>query len=126
MIIIEKDIREFHEKFEINYDGPPRTLDLDLADFRIKFMMEEIKEYVLAHENNDMEGMLDALVDLIYVAAGTAHLHGFPLSTAWTRVHYANMQKIRGSRETSKRNSPYDVVKPEGWQPPNLKDLVNA
>jgi predicted HAD superfamily Cof-like phosphohydrolase len=118
------DIRDFHKRFDIEYRGEPRTLEKDMADFRISFMMEEIKEYVMAHDADDLEGMMDALLDLIYVAAGTAHLHGFKMTEGWYRVHEANMKKIRGTAESSKRNSPYDVVKPEGWQPPVLKDLL--
>jgi predicted HAD superfamily Cof-like phosphohydrolase len=118
------DIQDFHFKFKIEYEGKPRTLDKDLANFRIDFMMEEIKEYVIAHESGDLEGMMDALIDLIYVAAGTAHMHGFDMQEGWNRVHAANMQKVKGTQEISKRNSPYDVVKPKDWTPPDLSDLV--
>ena len=124
MFEIMDDIKEFHRMFEITYYGVPRTLDKDMADFRISFMMEEVKEYIMAHETGDLEGMMDALIDLIYVAAGTAYLHGFNMPEGWARVHEANMNKIKGTAENSKRNSPYDVVKPEGWVPPDLSDLV--
>lgn len=119
------DIREFHERFELTYDGPPRDLPSDLSSFRQTFLAEEVEEYAIAEEVHDREMMLDALVDLVYVALGTAYLHGFDFAEAWRRVHEANMQKIRAERPSdSKRGSVYDVVKPEGWQAPNLKDLI--
>jgi len=68
---------------------------------------------------------LDALVDLAYVVLGTAFMHGFDFNEAWRRVHAANMQKVRAtSPDVSKRNSSLDVVKPEGWTPPDLSDLT--
>ena len=132
------DIKDFHEKFELVYDGKPRALPKDLDRFRIDFLKEEFSEYTFSHENaqilqkckeeiyfDHLELCLDGLVDMVYVILGTAYLHGFDFDEAWKRVHQANMKKVRavGPGE-SKRNSTYDVIKPPDWQPPYLKDLV--
>lgn len=129
-----KDIAEFHVKYGLEYGDEPRDLPHELEVFRIKFMAEELGEYVKAHHadaDTDEEkrkrraDKLDALVDLVYVALGTAYLHGFDFDEAWRRVHEANMKKVRVERaEDSKRGSTFDVVKPAGWEPPNLEDLV--
>jgi predicted HAD superfamily Cof-like phosphohydrolase len=113
------DIKAFHEKFELAYEGPPRWLPGMLSEFRSRFLEEEILEYRTALT---LEGKFDALVDLVYVAIGTAHLHGFPFDEAWRRVHKANMSKVRGASE---RSASYDVVKPPNFVPPDLTDLVN-
>jgi predicted HAD superfamily Cof-like phosphohydrolase len=113
-----QDIKDFHEKFGLVYDGPARSLPEDLASFRLNFMIEETDEYILAEKRADQ---LDALVDLVYVAMGTAYLHGFDFDEAWKRVHTSNMGKVRGA---SARSEGYDVIKPEGWKPPYLGDLV--
>lgn len=83
----------------------------------------------------DPEGVLDALVDLQYVLLGTANFLGFfkkyeglertLFESAWRRVHYANMRKERAERPT-KRGTTFDVVKPKGWSPPYLNDLVRG
>ena len=122
--ILEQDIKNFMEKFGIDYDGFPRELPGDLSKFRIDFMQEELLEYELASEVGDIEGQFDALIDLVYVAIGTAHFHGFPFTEGWDLVHAANMTKVRGTRETSKRNSPYDIIKPEGWRSPDLWPIL--
>lgn len=147
-----RDIEEFHKKFGLTYDGKPRALPGDLLGFRRRFMTEELEEYndsaALAldtaqrirreasatptlldelHKSlaDDLELSLDALVDLVYVALGTAYFHGFNFKEAWTRVHAANMKKERVAKaDDSKRNSIYDVVKPPGWKPPSHRDLV--
>lgn len=117
-------ISHFHNKFGLAYDGGPRHLPADLQEFRNKFLTEELDEYKLAVEERDLPKQLDALVDLIYVALGTAYYHGFDFNEAWSRVHKANMAKVRVARpEDSKRSSGYDVVKPPGWTAPNLTDL---
>jgi predicted HAD superfamily Cof-like phosphohydrolase len=54
------------------------------------------------------------------VALGTAHYEDFDFNEAFKRVHEANMKKVR---KPSKR-SQWDVVKPEGWLAPNIKDCV--
>lgn len=120
------DIRKFHEKFSLTYSGPPRDLPNDLSMFRIKFLNEEVDEYDEASADEDRARQLDALVDIVYVALGTAYLHGFDFAEAWRRVHEANMQKVRAaSASESTRNSTHDVVKPPGWKAPNLDDLVS-
>lgn len=137
-----RDIAEFHMKFGLTYDGPPRVLPVELADFRKRFMDEELDEYAkhearasserfvsaipdVANYSFHLEQMLDALVDETYVVLGTAYLHGFDFREAWRRVHAANMKKVRAQRASdSKRGSAFDVVKPKGWEPPSHIDLV--
>lgn len=113
------DVEDFHVKFGLAYRGPPRQLSRALSDFRTKFMLEELEEYDRPQEP---AGKLDALVDLVYVALGTAYLHGFNFREAWRRVHAANMRKVRGP---SMRSQEYDVVKPPGWVHPDLSDLAS-
>lgn len=125
------DIQAFHEKFGLEYKGPPRPLPDELHDFRHRFLKEEVNEYgdnwklaIMGHIDG-LENQLDALVDLAYVLFGTAYLHGFPFAEAWRRVHAANMRKQRAATAAdSKRGSTYDVVKPPGWVPPSHRDLV--
>lgn len=120
-----KSIEEFHQRFQLNGPEKPSALSPEQIEFRTQFLYEELHEYQDATVINDLEGQLDALVDLVYVALGTAYLHGFDFNEAFRRVHAANMGKVRAERqEDSKRGSTFDVVKPEGWTPPDLSDLV--
>lgn len=143
------DIREFHEKFDLSYVGPPRALPEAIREFRLKFLKEERSEYAAAVKDLKqlqdlgpgatdgdqgqrltaqlLEEQLDALVDLVYVAVGTAYLQGFDFDEAWRRVHAANMRKTRAAPDgaDSLRGNAADVVKPPGWRPPDLSDLVS-
>lgn len=124
---LEQAIKDFHKKFELEYTGGPRQLPDDLQGFRSKFMQEELDEYEEAVGEEDLEKQFDALIDLVYVAIGTAYLQGFPFNKGFELVQIANMAKVRALRESeSKRGSTYDVVKPEGWTAPDLKPLLAA
>ncbi len=119
-------VRQFHEKFGLAYDGKPRVLPADIQALRLVRLTEELEEYCNAVNENNLEAMLDALVDLQYILLGTAELHGFTrFDEAFARVHAANMTKERALRaEDSKHDSTYDIIKPTGWAAPNLSDLV--
>lgn len=134
-----EDIIDFHEKFGLTFNGKPRVLDEELAKFRVGFMAEELGEYCLDHQNTEefvqmmkdaivsvpLEKQFDALIDLVYVVLGTAYMQGFDFNEGWRRVHEANMKKVRAERAVdSTRGSTYDVIKPPGWCPPDLSDLV--
>ena len=89
-------------------------------------MFLELREFEQAVRRGDRVNMLDALVDLVYVALGTALLLNFPFYEAWKLVHSANMKKIRArSKTVSKRGSTFDVVKPRGWKMPNISSLLS-
>ncbi len=122
------DVGAFHAKFGLPMSTPPgpRIVPEDLLQFRIKFLKEELKELEDAIAANDMVGVFDALLDLVYVAHGTAHIFGFPWHAGWDYVQAANMAKIRAepNGSNSRRGSSWDVVKPPGWVGPE-GDLAN-
>ena len=123
------DVGDFHEKFGLHRSDTEPGLQMvsdDLLDFRKKFMQEELDEFNRGLEEGDEAEMFDALLDLVYVAMGTAHLLGYPWQQGWEAVHAANMAKVRASKDgkDSKRGSSWDIVKPAGWTPPDIRSLV--
>ena len=120
-------VREFQERFGQGYDGGPRELPASVASLRKKLINEESGELVLAIDRGELDEQLDALVDMLYVTVGTATAMGFGnvLDEAFRRVHEANMRKVLvPDRHGSKRDSAWDIVKPEGWTKPDLQDLT--
>jgi predicted HAD superfamily Cof-like phosphohydrolase len=119
------DVGKFHQKFDLDnvtYNKPgPRPVDPELIEFRRKFMQEELDEFIEAYANGDIEKM----VDLSYVVLGTAHLLGLPWPQLFREVQRANMTKVRAKHaDESKRGSTFDVVKPEGWRPPKIREVL--
>lgn len=125
------DVGDFHEKFgldNVTHRGAgTRRLDESLLWFRTRFLNEELREFTEAIVADDPAAMFDALLDLTYVAMGTAHLLGFPWQEGWDEVQRANMTKTRAAADgsDSKRGSSFDVVKPLGWTPPNIAGVLH-
>jgi len=146
------DVGDFHQKFDLDNVthrgmGPRPSLDDSIIPFRIGFMLEERQEFCEAvgykitldhtgklklikfRQSNhrvDHDLAFDALIDLVYVAMGTAHFMGYPWQLGWRLVQRANMGKVRARKDASdsKRGSSFDVVKPDGWKAPDIKSLL--
>jgi len=121
------DVRAFHEKFKLTMSGTPSLLPPDLYHFRMNFMQEELDEFALAHKDGNLTDAADALIDLVYVVMGTAALMGLPWEALWDEVQRANMRKHRAPRaggDPTQRGGAYDVVKPEGWTPPDIAKVL--
>ena len=123
------DVGAFHQKFGLDNVATNGVHQLfpskELVDFRIKFLREELQEFEEAIAAGDMVKAADSLVDLNYVSCGTAHLFGFPWHEIWDEVQRANMAKVRAQRaEESTRGSTFDVVKPKGWTPPDVRGIL--
>ena len=120
-----KDIDSFHKKYKFEKNekvGIPD--DNELVNFRTSFLMEELAEYTQAITKKDAAGALDALVDIVYIALGTAWLFNLPFEKAWKEVQKANMSKIRAKDQTGKRGTKFDVIKPKDWKAPNIERIV--
>lgn len=116
---IYQDVLNFNNKFEVPLADKPQLLNDELYNYRLGFMREELQEFVDAQYQQNLQQSLDALIDLIYVAAGTAQMMGVDYecwSRLWNTVQEANMNKVRAkSAAESKRGNSVDVIKPEGW-----------
>lgn len=126
------DVGDFHEKFgldNVTHHGiGDRDVPPALMRFRIGFLREELEELEEGYEQKNDAKMFDALLDLVYVAMGTAHLRGYPWQDGWNEVQRANMMKVRAAPDGSDsvRGSAWDVVKPPGWVPPNIEEVLRG
>jgi len=123
-----QDIKHLYETIyehqpKCRYDGGPRFLSSEISNSRMVMMEEELFEYHQAIHEHDLEGALDALIDLMVFVSGTAYLHGFSeiFEKAWYRVQTANLKKFAGNKN---RGTDCDMVKPDDWEPPSFKDLL--
>lgn len=122
MADVFRDVYDMHEHYRV-HEAVDRLSDdhkKKLLDFRRDFLMEEMRELDAAIASSDPEGVVDSLIDLIVVAAGTLDIFGVDGSLAWDEVHFANMSKRVGIKPN--RPNPLglpDLVKPEGWVAPD-------
>ena len=71
--------------------------------------------------DQDLPVQADSLVDLVYVAKGTAVMCGLPWRELFCEVQRANMEKVPGM---TKRGNLMDVTKPVGWRPPDIEAIL--
>lgn len=133
---IEQGIGGLHEALDAFKSGAVRGCRRSL---RLALITEELRELAEALRDDDLEGALDALVDLRYVLDGTVvefGLHNMAtiedeygevpaviFTTAFYRVHSANMAKL-GPDGKPIIDATGKIRKPEGWKAPDLSDLV--
>ena len=132
----QRDIVEFYKKFGIEFPKTPKALSEDHMSKRLAFLEEELEETRAAYlslcqaekpTDEHLSEVIDGLIDLIYVAVGTLVLMGVCPSAHWRVVHNCNMQKVKvKDRSQSKRDYDQDLVKPEGWKPPDHVEIIEV
>lgn len=127
---IFNDIRAMHEKFgvtewvEKNKNNP--ELLRKFLNFRIaKMMDEEMNELrAAAFVDDDAEGVVDSIIDLIVFGATILDALGVDGEKAWYQVYNANMSKQPGVKagRPNKFGLPDMIKDAETWKAPSHDD----
>lgn len=123
-----EDIKAMRKKFGLN--NPTKSFNIteknkEWFDFRRTLLIEEVEEFTDAYVKNDIEEVFDALLDITVISMGTAAGLGLNWTAGWDEVMRSNMQKVRSENPSeSKRKNSLDLIKPDGWTPPQLYDLL--
>ncbi len=120
----QEQVRQFHwacgltapEQISKPYD----VMSPGEVEMRVNLIKEELKELTDAlWETEDFPEVIDALCDLLYVVYGFGVSIGTDLEPFFEEVHMTNMKKCSGpKREDGKQ------LKPEGWVPPRIKEML--
>ena len=109
------------EKFMIACDQTVGTENKEQYGLYLSLIEEEVQEL---RDSTTRVGDLDALIDILVVTIGALHSIGCDVEGAWREVIGNNATKI--NPRTGKVNKREDgkVLKPEGWEPPNLEQYL--
>lgn len=110
---MQEQVRAFHEKFGAVVSERVR---MSREDLRRKLIMEEASETASALRESNLIETVDGLCDLLYVTFGTAVEMGVDLEPCFDEVHRSNMAKEGGGERADGK-----ILKPEGWQPPDIR-----
>lgn len=70
-------------------------------------------------DNPSLNGVIDGVCDLLYVAYGAAVACGFNVAPYFNEVHRSNLAKAGGPIAPDGKR-----LKPEGWSPPNIAGIL--
>ena len=90
----------------------------------LDLIREETDELEEAIQDNDKVEQLDALVDILVVTMGAIRAAGWDGEGAWKEVMDTNFAKIDPTTGKVIKREDGKVLKPEGWQAPQLAQFV--
>lgn len=151
--VIFRDQKSFMHYFD-QHPGPvTEGLYKALIDEEVGELNEAWAAYNVVPTVENATEVADACIDTLYVVIGLMHAMGLDPQPLWDEVHRSNVDKIKhlctacagaqfvnvegtdtpcpackgqGHRYEVRRREDGKVLKPEGWQPPQLRPLIEA
>lgn len=125
-----KDQERFMRACDQTVDGS----NFEQFKMYLKLIKEEYDELQEAHgidlatgeqvNPSDPVETLDALLDILVVTIGAIHSAGFNGEGGWNEVMRTNFAKIDPATGKVRKRDDGKVLKPEGWNPPELKSFL--
>jgi len=112
------------EKFMRACDQTAGEFNQEQFNMYLGLIEEEYKELWEAVHNNDQLETLDALIDILVVTIGAVHSMGADAEGAWKEVMRTNFAKIDKDTGKVRKREDGKVLKPIGWEPPDLKPFL--
>ncbi|GHD88670.1 MazG nucleotide pyrophosphohydrolase domain-containing protein [Streptomyces naganishii] len=123
-------VREFHRAFGLAARSTPAEVPAELAAHRGQLLAEEAAEAAEVSVSGPLDRLAHELADVVYVAYGTALVHGIDLDEVIAEIHRANMTKLGPDGRVARRadgkvlkGAHYrapdiaSVLRRQGWQP---------
>jgi len=108
-------VKAFHKAFGHPVEERPKAITVERAKARANWMEEEIHEFLEATEKQDVVGMADAMIDLMYFALGTMVEMGVEPENLFQIVQEANMGKLWEDGKPRYREDG-KIKKPPYWE----------
>lgn len=109
------------EKFMKACDQTVGEFNEEQYKLYVNLIREEVREL---EESTTRVDDLDALIDIIVVAIGAIHSMGADAEGAWKEVMSTNFNKIDKQTGKVRKREDGKVLKPMGWQPPQLNQFI--
>ena len=110
------------ETFGTACDQPPSEANYKMY---LDLIREETDELEEAIQDNDKVEQLDALIDILVVTMGAVRAAGWDGEAAWKEVMDTNFAKIDPTTGKVRKREDGKVLKPEGWQAPELSQFID-
>ncbi|MES4890502.1 MazG nucleotide pyrophosphohydrolase domain-containing protein [Streptomyces sp. NPDC096012] len=118
-------VREFHRAFGLDARGTPVEVPPELAAHRGELLAEEAAEVAEVAVEGPLDQLAHELADVVYVAYGTALVHGIDLDEVIAEIHRANMSKLGPDGQVARR-ADGKVLKGEHYRAPDVSAVLRG
>ncbi|MFD7305737.1 MazG nucleotide pyrophosphohydrolase domain-containing protein [Streptomyces pharetrae] len=116
-------VRAFHLALGLDVRSTPTEVSPELAAHRGELLAEEAAEVAEVSATGPLDRLAHELADVVYVAYGTALVHGIDLDQVIAEVHRSNMTKL-GPDGTVLRRADGKVLKGEHYEAPDVPAVL--
>ncbi|MEU5242985.1 hypothetical protein AB0G81_02490 [Streptomyces asoensis] len=116
-------VREFHHAFGLDVRSTPTQVSPSLAAHRGELLAEEAAEVAEVSVTGPLDRLAHELADVVYVAYGTALVHGLDLDAVLAGIHRSNMSKLGPDGQVSRR-ADGKVLKGEHYEAPDVSAVL--
>ncbi|MFF0202059.1 MazG nucleotide pyrophosphohydrolase domain-containing protein [Streptomyces sp. NPDC005017] len=116
-------VREFHQTFGLATRSTPAEVAPELAAHRGELLAEEAAEVAEVSVSGPLDRLAHELADVVYVAYGTALVHGIDLDAVLAEIHRSNMTKLGPDGQVARR-ADGKVLKGEHYQAPDVSAVL--
>ncbi|MFJ4847742.1 MULTISPECIES: MazG nucleotide pyrophosphohydrolase domain-containing protein [unclassified Streptomyces] len=118
-------VRAFHTAFGLDVRSAPAEISPAHAAHRQDLLAEEVAEVAEASAEGSLPHLAHELADVVYIAYGTALVHGIDLDAVIAEVHRANMSKLGPDGRPALR-ADGKVLKGEHYRAPDVAGVLRA
>jgi predicted HAD superfamily Cof-like phosphohydrolase len=116
-------VREFHQAFGLDARTAPTDVSPELAAHRGELLAEEAAEVAEVAVGGPLDRLAHELADVVYVAYGTALVHGIDLDAVIAEIHRANMTKLGPDGRVARR-ADGKVLKGDHYRAPDVSAVL--
>jgi predicted HAD superfamily Cof-like phosphohydrolase len=116
-------VREFHLAFGLDARAVPSEVSAELAAHRGELLAEEAAEVAEVSVTGPLDRLAHELADVVYVAYGTALVHGIDLDAVIAEVHRSNMTKLGPDGRVARR-ADGKVLKGDHYRAPDVSEVL--
>ncbi|MCH5675312.1 MazG nucleotide pyrophosphohydrolase domain-containing protein [Streptomyces gilvus] len=116
-------VRAFHLAVGLDARTTPTEVPPRLAAHRRELLAEETAEVAEVSVTGPLDRLAHELADVVYVAYGTALVHGIDLDAVIAEIHRSNMTKLAPDGRVARR-ADGKVLKGEHYEAPDVSGVL--
>ena len=117
------EVGKFMETFGQEVQTSPKIPKYATQMLRLSLILEEYTELEDAIAEGHMEGIADALTDILYVTYGAGHAFGIDLDKCFEEVQRSNMSKLGADGKPIYRDDG-KIMKGGNYSEPDLRKVL--